>query len=157
MDESYESVSQAVLAAVNAYPGLKDGEKFTFAGMDQESGLAVFPKEGQALEEEHRSVTGRVKRLCRWPFTVACRAGGPGQRQRESAAAWMDALGRWLEGQTVSVGGRDHCLAAYPALTGRRRLTAIRRAGVPRQAEADDDRAQIWVMDMTARYETITN
>ena len=157
MDESFESVSQAVLAAVNAYPGLKDGERSAFAGMDQESALAVFPKEGQALEEEHRSVTGRVRRICCWPFTVACRAGGPGQRQRESIAAWMDALGRWLEGQTVSVGGRDHCLAAYPALTGGRRLLSIRRAGVPRQAGTDDDRTQIWVMDMTARYETITN
>ena len=157
MDESYESIGQAVLAVMNEYPGMKDGERFTFAGMDQGHELAVFPREGQTLEEERRSVTGRVRRMHCWPFTVACRVGGPGQRQREDMASWMDALGRWMEGQTVPVGGRDHCLAAYPALTGGRRLTAIRRASVPRQAEINGDRTQTWVMDMTARYETITN
>ena len=152
MDEGYDSVAMAVLAAVNAFPGLDPGERFRFAGLGQESGLALQTGSGPVILQERRSVTGRVRRLCALPFTVACRTGGAGERQRQDIAVRLETLGRWLEGQSVTVAGRDHCLAAYPALTGDRRLTAIRRAGPPRQADRQQDRTETWVMEMTANY-----
>ena len=155
MDEIYDSITAAVLAAVNAFPGLADGERFAFASLSEDGGLAVFPGTGEIVQTEQRFVTGKVRRVCRLPFSVAYRAGGAQERQRENAAAWLDALGRWLEGQAVSVEGRDHCLAAYPALTDRRRLMDIRRSGPPHQADRPADRTQTWVMEMTARYENI--
>ena len=157
MDERFESVARAVLAAANGFPGLAAGERFAFASLDERSGLAVFPREGETVEEERRSVTGRVRRKCRWPFTVVLRTGGPGEGQRESAAAWLDSLGRWLEGQSVTVKGRTCRLTAYPALTVGRKLTAIGRAGAPRQGDRPADRTETWVMDMTAEYEITIN
>ena len=145
MDERYESVARAVLAAVNGSAVLKDGERFAFASLDEGSGLALFPREGETVEEERRSVTGRVRRVCRWPFTVVRRVGGPGERQRQNIEAWMDGLGRSLEEGN------------YPALTEGRRLLSIRRDGAPRQGDRPADRTETWVMDMTARYETIND
>ena len=146
MEEMYESVAQAVLAAVNGSAALQGGERFAFASLDEAGGLALFPGEGEILEQEHRSVTGRMRRVCRWPFTVVCRTGGPAERQRQDMEAWMDGLGRRLE-ET----------AEYPALTGNRRFLAIERAGAPHQADRPADRTETWVMEMTARYETIMN
>ena len=145
MEERFESVAQAVLAAVNGADMLKEGERVAFASLDETGGLAIFPREGETVEEEHRSVTGRVRRVCLWPFALVCRAGGPAERQRQNIAAWMDGLGRSLE------------KGKYPALTDGRRLLSIQRAGVPRQGDRPADRTETWVMDMTARYETITN
>ena len=145
MEERFESVAQAVLAAVNGSAVLKDGERFAFASLDETGGLAIFPREGETVEEEHRSVTGRVWRKCRWPFTVVCRVGGPAERQRQNIEAWMDGLGRSLEDRV------------YPALTEGRRLLAIRRAGTPRQGDRPADRTETWVMDMTAEYEITIN
>ncbi len=145
MEERFESVAQAVLATANSFPGLAEGERFAFASLDEQSGLAIFPREGETVEEERRSVTGRVWRKCLWPFTMACRAGGPAERQRQNIEAWMDGLGRSLE-------DRD-----YPALTEGRRLLAIRRAGAPRQGDRPADRTETWVMDMTAEYEITIN
>ena len=142
MDESFDSVARAVLAAAEAFPGLAEGERFAFASLEEQGGMAIFPREGEVIREERRSVTGRVRRVCCWHFTVVCRTGGPGEDRRADMAGWMDALGRYLEG-----------LRTYPALTEGRRLTAIERAGAPRQGDRPDDRTEAWVMDMTAQYE----
>ena len=152
MDEVYSGTAEAVLAAVNGFPGLQEGQRFRLAEPGQEQGLALQIGSGPVILRESRSVTGKVRRLCALPFAAVCRMGGAGQRQRLDAAAWLETLGRWLEGQTVSVGGEDHCLAAYPALTGRRAFTAIRRAGPPRQADRQADRTETWVMEMTGNY-----
>ncbi len=142
MGESFDSVARAVLAAAEAFPGLAEGERFAFASLDEQGGMAIFPRAGEVVREERRSVTGRVWRVCCWPFTVVCRAGGPNEDRRADMAGWMDALGRYLEG-----------LRAYPALTEDRRLTAIERASAPRQGDRPADRTETWVMDMTAQYE----
>ncbi len=144
MEEVYDSVTAAVLAAVNDFPGLPEGTRFAFGTLGEESGLALIPGEGAVIEEESRSVTGRRRRMCRLPFVLACRVGGAGEKRREQLAAWLDGLGRWLEGQ-----------AAYPALDGGRRLADIRRVGAPRPEQRAGDRTEAWVMEMAARYEAI--
>ena len=143
MDERYDSVAGAVLVLANDFPGLREGQRFAFASLDETEGLALFPVEGEATEEVHRSVTGRVRRICNWTFQAVCRTGGPDESRRQAVADWMDALGRWMEAQEA------------PALTEKRRILSIRRAGVPRQAVRPADRTETWVMEMTARYEII--
>lgn len=152
MEETFSGAAETVLALVNRFPGLGEGERFHFTDPGAEHGLALRIDGGPVILEERRSVTGRIRRLCRLPFTAVCRTGGAGQRQRLDTAAWLETLGRWLEGQTVTVGGRDHCLAAYPAPAGAEPFSAIRRAGSPRQAEQRADRTETWIMELTADY-----
>ena len=144
MDERCDSVAGAVLALANTFPGLKKGQRFAFASLDEGEGLALFPVEGEATEEVHRSVTGRTRRICNWAFQVVCRTGGPGEGRRQAMADWLDSLGRWMEEQEA------------PALTEGRRILSIRLAGMPRQADKPADRTETWVMEMTARYEINT-
>ena len=143
MDERCDSVAGAVLALANGFPGLKEGQRFAFASLDEGEGLALFPIEGEATEEVQRSVTGRIRRVCSWDFQAVCRTGWPDEARRQAVADWLDALGRWMEAQEV------------PALTEGRRILSLRRAGMPRQAARPADRTETWVMEMTARYEII--
>ena len=144
MDERYDSVAGAVLALANGFPGLTEGQRFAFASLDEGEGLALFPVEGEATEEVHRSVTGRIRRICSWDFQAACCVGGPDEGRRQAMADWLDKLGRWMEEQEA------------PALTEGRRILSLRRAGMPRQADKPADRTETWVMEMTARYEIDT-
>lgn len=153
MDEVYSSAAEAALGLVNGFPGLAEGERFRFADPGEECGLALVIGSGPVIREEHRSVTGQVRRLYTLPFTAVCRTGGAGERQRLAAAAWLEALGRWLEGQTVTLGGRDHCLAAYPAPAGAGPFTAVRRAGPPRLADRREDRTETWAIELAAEYQ----
>lgn len=144
MDERYDSVAGAVLALANGFPGLKEGQRLAFASLDETEGLAIFPVEGEATEEVHRSVTGRIRRICSWDFQAVCRTGGFDEGRRQAVADWLDELGRWMEEQEA------------PALTEGRRILSLRRAGMPRQAVRPADRTETWVMEMTARYEINT-
>ena len=61
MDEGYDSVAMAVLAAVNAFPGLDPGERFRFAGLGQEGGLALQTGSGPViLQGAPESGSGRT-------------------------------------------------------------------------------------------------
>ena len=154
-EKVYESAASAVLAAVNGWPELPEGECFRFATLSEDGGLALFPGSGSVLESERRYVTGRARQVRALPFTLVCRAAGLTASRREGVAAWLEALGRYLEGLPLSGSeGRDPCLAAYPALSDGR-LLAIRRQGAPRLDGETANRSETWVMEMTAKYETV--
>lgn len=143
MDETFDSVAQAALAAVNGWPELGEGRRFAFAFLPEEGGLALFPAEGSLLEAQTRSVTGRVWQRRRLPFRLVCRVGGLTETRRQTLAAWLERLGRYLQ------------TADYPVLSGMRRLLTIQPAAAPRPEEYQNDNSETWVMDMTAQYEII--
>ena len=153
--ESFDVLTQAVRALVNRFPGLGPGEKIAFATLRDSGGLAIFPGDGAVIEEEHRSVTGRVRQVCRYPFAVLIRGGGMNEESRASAKERLDMLGRWLQGQRVTVEGQTYALERYPALTGERRFLDFSIQAPAYLYERDEHQTETWAVALAARYENI--
>ena len=153
--EGFSAVTEAVRALVNRFPGLEAGESVAFATLDERGGLAMFPGDGAVVDQERRSVTGRVRQVCRYPFVVLYRAGGLTEQRRAGAKERLDALGRWLGRQTVAVDGVSHRLAAYPPLTGGRRFLDFSFQAPAYLHERDEHQVETWAVALAARYENI--
>lgn len=154
--DGYDQVTAAVMALVNQFPGLDEGEGIAFAGMGERGGIALYPAvNAAAIESEKTSVTGKVRQICRYPFVVVRKVAGPTEARRKAVKEQLDALGRWLERQPVKIGGETQRLAEYPSITeGRRFLSFVWQtpAGLD---DASDDHLEGWAVDVIARYENI--
>lgn len=153
--EGFDALTEAVGALVNGFPGLPAGEHIAFATLRQTGGMALFPGSGAVVESEHKSVTGRVRQVCRYPFAVLLRRGGLGEEERAGVKELLDDLGRWLGRQSVTVNGQARRLAAYPALSGGRTLLDIAIQAPAYLYERDEHQVETWAVEMTARYENI--
>ncbi len=153
--EGFEALTEAIRALLNRFPGLDEGEKIAFATLRQTGGMAMYPGTGAVVESERKSVTGRVRQVCRYPFVVVYRHGGLGEADRASAKERLDALGRWLGRQSVALLGQRHRLEAYPALTGGRKLLDFSIQAPAYLCERDDHQVETWAAEFAARYENI--
>ena len=153
--DGYETVTEAVRALLDRFPGLADGERVAFATLPETGGLAMFPGDGAVVEKESRSVTGRVRQVCRYPFAVLFRGMGLSEEGRAAAKERLDALGRWLGRQPVTLDGQTRRLRDYPALTDGRRLLELTVLTPACLAERDEHRAETWAVKLAARYENI--
>ena len=153
--EGFDVLTQAVRALVNRFPGLAEGEKIAFATLRDSGGMALFPGDGAVIEEERRSVTGRVRQVCRYPFAVLIRGGGMNEESRAAAKERLDMLGRWLQGQSVTVDGRTYAPERYPALTGGRRFLDFSIQAPAYLYERDEHQTETWAAALAARYENI--
>ena len=142
--ESFDVLTGAIRALVNGFPGLAEGEKIAFATLGESGGMAMFPGDGAVVDEEHKSVTGRVRQVCRYPFVVLVRGAGLGEEARAAAKEKLDSLGRWLEG-----------LREYPALTGGRRFLSFSIQAPAWLYERDEHRTETWAVGLAAHYENI--
>ena len=50
----YEMVTAALMALVNTFPGLEEGETFEFATDPAEEGVAIFPTTGSFIYDFHQ-------------------------------------------------------------------------------------------------------
>ncbi len=137
-------LTEAIRALVNGFPGLAEGEKIAFATLRESGGLAMFPGDGAVVDEEHRSVTGRVRQVCQYPFVVLLRGAGFGEEARAAAKEKLDGLGRWLEG-----------LGEYPGLGGGRRFLYFSIQAPAWLYERDEHRTETWAVGLAAHYENI--
>ena len=153
--EGYEVLTQAILALLAQFPGLEEGERVSFATLRAEGGLAMFPGDGAVVDEEKRSVTGRVRQVCRYPFVALCRTAGMTEQCRADAKERLDRLGRWLGRQPMTAGGAVVQLRDYPALTGQRRLLDFSVQAAAYLYERDEHQTETWAVGLTARYENI--
>lgn len=153
--EGFEVLTGAIRALLDRAPVLGEGERIAFATLREEGGLAMFPGDGAVVEAERRSVTGRVRQVCRYPFVVLCRSAGMTEESRARTKERLDALGRWLGRQPVTVDGRMCRLEEYPALTGGRRLLDFVITAPASLAERDEHQAETWAAGLAARYENI--
>ena len=153
--ESFDVLTGAVMALVNRFPGLGEGEKIAFATLRESGGMAMYPGDGAVVDEEHRSVTGRVRQICRYPFVVLVRAGGMTEDSRRAVKEWLDRLGRWLSGQSVCLQGQEYALEQYPALTGGRRFLDFSVQAPAGLYERDEHHVETWAVSLAARYENI--
>lgn len=153
--EGFSAVTEAVRALVNRFPGLEAGESVAFATLSERGGMALYPGDGAVIDQERRSVTGRVRQVCRYPFVVLYRSGGLTEARRATAKERLDALGRWLGRQSVVLDGQVQRLAEYPALTGGRRFLDFSFQAPAYLHERDEHRTETWAVALAARYENI--
>ena len=148
-------LTEAIRALLDRFPGLGQGQRVAFATLREQGGWAMFPGDGAVVDQEHRSVTGRVRQVCSYPFTAVYRAGGLTEQSRAQAKERLDALGRWLGRQPVTVDGEERRLEAYPALTGGRRFLGFSIQSPACLAEQDEHQTETWAVSIAARYENI--
>lgn len=153
--EGQAALTEAIGALLNDFPGLADGETIAFATLRETGGIAMFPGGGPVVEEERRSVTGRVRQICRYPFAVLYRRSGLREGDRAGVKERLDDLGRWLGRQSVTVDGQAHRLAEYPALGGGRKLLDFTFQAPAYLYAQDDHQVETWAVEIAARYENI--
>ncbi len=150
-----QALTAAVSALLNGFPGLEAGQRVAFATLRETGGMAMFPGGGAVVESERRSVTGRVRQVCRYPFAVLFRRNGLGENDRARAKERLDDLGRWLGRQSVVIDGREYRLEAYPALSGGRTLLDVSIQAPAYLYERDEHQTETWAAELAARYENI--
>jgi len=150
--EGYEDVTTALMATVNAYPGLPEDEKFRFTMLEPEEGLSIVASSGSLIMEDHESITGHVWQTCLYPFMVIYRVSGLNQKRKIQVKEWMDTFARWLTRQPVNINGRTVVLEYWPTLTGSRLIRNISRQTPAYLGGINEDKSETWVMNLQIQY-----
>ena len=150
--DGFEYVTNALMATVNQFPGLEEGETFSFSMIPTEEGLSIIASSGSFIYQEQESIIGHVWQTCLYPFTVVYRASGLNQTRKIAAKEWLDNLGRWLVRQPITINGTNYVLSEWPKLTGDREIRNIIRQTPAFLGNINEDKSENWVMDMQIQY-----
>lgn len=151
--EGYDVITSAVIDLLNAFPGLLEDEKVNFSMLNEDGGITMFTASGAVIDTERKYIDGGVYQLCRYPFTVYYRVAGQSESRKVAVKEWLDNLGRWLEGQPVTINGTVHQLTNYPTLADGWRFTEFRRQTPAYLESIDTNHIENWVISAVARYE----
>ena len=153
-----EAVSKVLLALLNTFPGLENGKKVQFSTLSETSGIGFYPTSGAALLSNKEDITGRVKQVCLYPFSIIYRAAPKTEAQKIRIKEFLDALGKWLELQPVVINEKSHKLAKYPDLSPDSRvIKSISRTNPAHLNATYDDGVEDWIISATLRYENEFN
>lgn len=144
-----EAITNALIELLNEFP---TDRAIGFSNLDKNSGFAFYPIAGAAIYSEKEDVCGNVTQVCQYPFTVVYRNSPKLENHKIRIKELLDNIGKYLEGQKVSVGGELIALTEYPKLTGGRKITSIRRDTPAYVDETDESGAQDWVIQMKLQY-----
>lgn len=150
--DGYEMVTTALMAMANSYPGLAEGQKFTFAQLDEDEGIAIFPSTGAYIYQERWSITDHITQLCQYPFTAVYRASGLNQKRKINAKEWLDKFGRWIEKRPVVIDGVEYKLVEWPDLTDGREIWDISRQSPTYLLDVPDSKSENWITELVIRY-----
>ena len=152
--EGYDSVTDAIMKMVNAYPGLDKEieEKFKFCETKPEEGLCIMPVSGSLIMEDHESITGHVWQRCLYPIMVVCRASGLNEKRKMALKEWIDTFARWMTRQPVNIGSKQHQLSEWPVLTDGRKIRNISRTSTTYLSTIDDGKTEVWVTNLQIQY-----
>lgn len=149
-----EAVSGVLLTLLNTFPGLSDKQHILFATLSDTSGIGFYPTTGAALLSDTEDVTGHVKQVCLYPFSVVYRAAPKSETQRMRIKEYLDTLGKWLEQQPVTIDGTEYRLENYPALaSGNRVIKSISRSSPAYINSAYQDGIEDWIIAARLTYE----
>ena len=147
-----EAVSKVLLDLLNQFPGLAD-KAVLFSTLSDASGIGFFPTSGAALQSNKEDVTGHVLQVCQYPFSVIYRAAPKSETQRIRIKEFLDALGKWLERQPVTLNGHAHQISAYPTLaSGNRVIKSISRTSPAYLNSAYQDGIEDWMITLRLDY-----
>ena len=151
--EGTSAASKVLLDLLNEFPGLQDGTRITFATLDESGGLSFNPTSGAVFIENREDIVGNVHQVCAYPFVVIYRAAIRSEERKLVVKEFLDCLGRWLEGDTVTIGGVDYKLDEYPELdSGNRKIRTIDTTNASHCQAAYNDGVEDWSVSMTMRY-----
>lgn len=150
--DGYEAVTSALRELLNQYPALSGSDEIAFSTLVEESGKAMFPISGAAVETSKQSVTGKVTEICLYPFYVIYRASGLGENRKAKVKEWLDNLGKWLERKKVMIDGVECQLEEYPPLTNGRTFLSINRQTPAYLDNVSDNQTEDWAIYISARY-----
>ena len=149
-----EAVSSVLLTLLNSFPGLSARQSILFATLSETSGIGFFPTTGAALQSNIEDITGHVKQVCSYPFNVVYRVAPKTEAQRLRIKEFLDALGKWLERQPVTINDTECQLTEYPALSsGNRTIKAISRTSPAYLNTAYQDNVEDWLIALRLTYE----
>lgn len=163
-----DTVSKAVLALLNTFPGMNDGESVQFSILSESNGIGFFPSAGSALLSNKEDITGRVHQVCLYPFDIIYRAAPKTEIQKIRIKEFLDALGKWLELQPIVLNGTVYKLNQYPSLNGvpngsdeapetvspvKRTIKSIARTNAAHLSAAYQDGVEDWLIAVTLQYE----
>ncbi|MFQ6962937.1 MAG: hypothetical protein ACLRR6_02065 [Oscillospiraceae bacterium] len=149
-----EAVSKILLDLLNQFPGLTTGNKsILFSTLSGRFGDRILSDFRCGFAEQHG---GRYwTRHAGLPISVQC--GLPRrpeiEAQRIRIKEFLDALGKWLERQPVTLNGKRHQLSAYPALlAGNRVIKKISRTSPAYLNSAYQDGVEDWLIGLRLDY-----
>lgn len=149
-----DAVSKVLLTLLNSFPGLAEGQSILFSTLGETSGMGFFPISGAAFLRDDEDITGHVKQVCLYPFSVIYRAAPKTEAQRMRIKEYLDTLGKWLEQQPVTLNGAEYRLEEYPALaSGNRTIKAISRSSSAYLNAAYQDGIEDWTIAARLTYE----
>lgn len=151
--DGYEAVTSALRELLNQYPGLSEGDEIAFATLGEDSGRAMFPINGAVVETEKTTITGKVTKVCLYPFYIIYRASGLNENRKAKVKEWLDTFGKWLEQQKVSIDGTDYKLNELPPLTDGRKFLSIERQSTSYLDTVNENQSENWAIYISARYE----
>lgn len=151
--DGYEVVTRALMELINQYPGLAEGDEISFTGLGESKGKAMLPTGGSVILTETKDITGHITQVCVYPFTVYYRASGLSESRKIIVKEWLDDLGRWLEKQTIKVGGTSYRLTEYPPLTDEREFKDISRTTPAYLSATNDNGSEDWTILLSATYQ----
>ena len=151
--DGYDAVTSALRELLNQYPGLDNGEEITFSVLEETSGIGMFPVSGAVVETERRSITGKVTKVCLYPFYVIYRASGLNENRKAKLKEWLDTLGKWLEQQKVVINREEYALSELPPLTEERKFLSIERQTPAYLDNTNEDKTEDWAIYISARYQ----
>ena len=149
---SFDTVTNALMDTINAYPGLEYDAEFTFSTIPESDGYSVIASNGSYIIEETEDITGHVWQVCQYPFMVVCRVAGLSSRRKIAIKEWMDTLAEWLTRKSVIIDGETYQLAKWPELSGERKIRSISRQTAAYLGGINDDKSENWVMDLVIQY-----
>ena len=147
-----EIVSTALMALLNKFPGL-DGKEITFSTLSDTAGIAFFPTSGAVILSDKEDVTGHVRQVCMYPFTVVYRAAPKTETQKLRIKELLDAIGKWLERQPVVIKGETYQLEKYPDLGEGRDIKSISRKNPGHLNGTYQDGVEDWAIAASLQYE----
>ena len=149
-----EAVSKVLLTLLNTFPGLGESKKIEFSTLSETSGIGFYPTSGSALLSNKEDITGRVKQVCLYPFSVIYRAAPNTELQKIRIKEFLDALGKWLELQPVVINEETYKLSCYPEIAvGNRVIKSISRTNPAHLNATYNDGIEDWIISATLRYE----
>jgi len=154
-----EAVSKVLLTLLNTFPAL-NGREIKFSTLSESSGIGFFPASGAVILSNKKNITGHVKQVCQYPFVIAYRIApkANAENQKMEVQEWLDALGKWLELQPITIGETEYKLTGYPTLTsGNRKIESISRTNSAHLDRAYEDKVEDWVISATLKYKNEYN
>lgn len=151
--DGYGTITEALRNLLNQFPGLRAGEEISFSSLDEDGGIAMYPITGGIIETEREGITGHITQVCQYPFYIVHRISGITDDRKAKEKERLDALGRWLEKQSVTLSGIPYKLESYPPLNDGKKFLSIERQSPSFLNNTNENKTEDWAINISARYQ----